>query len=290
MPLTPSERVFLIKEASGRLAQEEWPLIDLTLRQFSLPTTDGWSSDKFRYLVEMLEGCEDSKLTDLALHVGIKTSQQSRGIDPPFWRAGMLRLFISHLTEYRTLAAGLQQEFWRYGISAFVAHNDIEPTREWQAEIETALSTCHALVALLHPGFHASNWTDQEIGFAMGRGVPVFAVRFGQDPYGFIGRLQAFQGAGKAAGDIAGELFACYAANRETEGVLAEALVALFEQSTSFSTARERLGYLENLRVWRPEFCQRLRDAERANAQVSGSSGVPERIRELLGRWEALAR
>jgi nucleoside 2-deoxyribosyltransferase len=57
---------------------------------------------------------------------------------------------------------------------------NIEPTKEWQNEIEAALSTCDALVALLHPGFHVSMWTDQEIGYAMGRGIPVYSVGFGQ--------------------------------------------------------------------------------------------------------------
>ena len=31
-------------------------------------------------------------------------------------------------------------------------------------QIETVLATCDALVALLHDKFHASKWTDQEIG------------------------------------------------------------------------------------------------------------------------------
>jgi len=33
----------------------------------------------------------------------------------------------------------------------------------------------------------------------MGRGFPTFAVRFGEDPYGFIGRFQAFNGTAKQA-------------------------------------------------------------------------------------------
>jgi hypothetical protein len=34
---------------------------------------------------------------------------------------------------------------------------DIEPTRKWQDEIELALSTADALVAMLTPGFHESD-------------------------------------------------------------------------------------------------------------------------------------
>ena len=39
--------------------------------------------------------------------------------------------------------------------------------------------------------FHDSDWTDQEVGFAFGRGVPIISVRMGKDPYGFIGKFQA---------------------------------------------------------------------------------------------------
>ncbi|MGY2982675.1 hypothetical protein ACVI1K_000022 [Bradyrhizobium sp. USDA 4508] len=42
-------------------------------------------------------------------------------------------------------------------------------------------------------GFHESNWTDQEIGFALGRGVMVVAVNLGRNPYGFIGDMHALK-------------------------------------------------------------------------------------------------
>ena len=38
--------------------------------------------------------------------------------------------------------------------------------------------------------FQDSDWTDQEIGFAMGRKKPIVSVRMGTDPYGFIGKYQ----------------------------------------------------------------------------------------------------
>jgi hypothetical protein len=47
------------------------------------------------------------------------------------------------------------------------------------------------LVALMTDNFHDSQWTDQEIGYAFARQVPIIAVRLGSDPYGFIGKFQA---------------------------------------------------------------------------------------------------
>ncbi len=46
-------------------------------------------------------------------------------------------------------------------------------------------------MVLLTEKFHQSDWTDQEVGYALGRGVPLIAVKLERDPYGFIGKFQA---------------------------------------------------------------------------------------------------
>jgi hypothetical protein len=275
-----------MKEITGRLTTEEWPLIDVTLKQFSLPWSDTWNGNKDAYVLQMIEEAPDQSLIDLAQHVGFQFEEVSaRRVEPPFWRKGMLRLFVTHLAIHRDFAAELQAELLNFGVSCFVAHNDIEPTQEWQAQIETALATCDALIALLHDNFHLSNWTDQEIGFAMGRGVPAFSVRFGQDPYGFIGRFQAFNGNGKKSAVLARELFDAYRTNKQTQRRMSEVLVALFEESGSFAEAKARIDYLENLAQWEPSFSTRIRSAVQTNSQVSGSWGVPERVATLIEKW-----
>ena len=248
MALTPSQRLLLIQVISIRLGKESWSLIDVTLKQFGVPEIAWSGSSSQDYVLTRVQEALDQTLIDLALHVGYKFDLPvSPGVDPPFWRNNMLRLFLSHLATYRQFAGELQDALVKYGISAFVAHNDIEPTLEWQVQIETALATCEALVALLHDNFHQSKWTDQEIGFAMGRRVPTFAVRLGETPYGFIGRFQAFNGNGKKPSDLARELFDSFRKNKQTERRMSEGLVALFEESNTFADAKERIGYLEEL-------------------------------------------
>jgi hypothetical protein len=286
MPISPSQRVALIKVISERLGNENWSLIDVTLDQFGIETPESWSGSAPEYVLRQIRKAPDQALIDLAQHVGYKFEQSPPGVDPPFWRVGMLKLFVTHLAMHRAFAGELQEELFRYGISSFVAHNDIEPTLEWQVQIETALTTCDALVALLHDGFHASNWTDQEIGFAMGRGAPTFAVRLGTTPYGFIGRFQAFNGNGKSAANLAGELFDSCRKNKQTQRKMSGVLVGLFEASSSFATAKERIGYLEELGAWDQSFPERLRAAEQANGQISGSWGVSSRVKALAERWE----
>jgi nucleoside 2-deoxyribosyltransferase len=193
------------------------------------------------------------------------------------------------LSTHRALAAELQECLLHYGITCFVAHNDIEPTSEWQAQIETALATADALAALVHSGFHESDWTDQEIGFAMGRGIPTFAVRFDQAPYGFIGRFQAFNGNGKMAPILARELFDAYRKNKQTQRRMGDVLVGLFEQSGSFADAKNRIQYLEELETWEPAYSARIRTAVEGNSQISNSWGVPERVESLVKKWSVEA-
>jgi hypothetical protein len=108
------------------------------------------------------------------------------------WGDEGYRVFLSHKSEVKKQVGELRDNLKVFGVSAFVAHEDIKPTRAWQDEIENALHTMDAFVALMTEGFHNSDWTDQEVGFALARGVPVIAVRLGRDPYGFLGKFQAF--------------------------------------------------------------------------------------------------
>ena len=100
------------------------------------------------------------------------------------------RLFLSHKSEVKKETFDLKERLESFGVSCFVAHVDIEPTKAWQDEIENALASMDGFVALLTEKFRESKWTDHEVGFAVARGVPIIAVRLGMDPYGFIGKFQ----------------------------------------------------------------------------------------------------
>lgn len=148
-----------------------------------------------------------------------------------------------------------------YGVSSFVAHDDIEPTSEWQAEIESALATCDGLLALLHPGFQESKWTDQEVGFALGRQLFIVPVRFGVDPYGFIGRFQAMDGTGRSAQDLAGRLFEMLSRHGKTSERIAHGAMQSFEESHYYGVVRRRVGHLERLVHWDASLSARARSA-----------------------------
>lgn len=109
------------------------------------------------------------------------------------WGDSGYRVFLSHKSEVKVETAELKDRLNDFGISCFVAHEDIHPTQEWQDEIENALASMDAFVAVMTANFHNSEWTDQEVGYAVARGVPIIAAKLGRDPYGFIGKFQALR-------------------------------------------------------------------------------------------------
>lgn len=122
-----------MKEIAGRLGAEDWPLIDVTLKQFSLPWSDQWSGTKDAYVLAMIEDAPDQSLIDLAQHVGFQFEEAALPrIEPPFWRKGMFRLFVSHLAAYKVFAGELQEALLDYGISGFVAHTT--SNRRWNGK------------------------------------------------------------------------------------------------------------------------------------------------------------
>jgi hypothetical protein len=290
MKLTKSRRVKTIQNVASHLEAEDWTTIDLTLKQFGFSVSDQWSGNQKDYIIKMIEGGQDAELVELGQHLGMQFEEQgaASGItaETPYWKDGQLRVFISHLTDEREQAANIQTALGRRGMSAFVAHNDIHPTTEWQIEIETALATCDLLIALIHPNFVESKWCDQEVGYALGRGNPVFAVRCGADPHGFVSRFQAFNGNGKTPNQIANEVFEGALAHKKLQAKMADVVIDLFVNSPSFAAAKERVGYLEKLAIWDGSYSKRLAKAIKTNNQVSGSWGVPAQVDALIKKWK----
>ena len=287
MPLTASQRVHLIVEIARRLGSEQWPIIDLTLSQFDLPI-DRWGSDKQSYVFAMIEQAEDRSLLALSRHLGshIRLDPAQSVADPQFWQTGALRLFVSHLARYRKFAGQLRDDLEQFGISAFVAHDDIEPTSEWQTQIELALATCDAMVALLHPAFHKSDWTDQEIGYAMGRGLLIATVRLGTDPYGFIGRFQALEGINKTTAELADELFGILRYQHRTRETMARAVVNSFAQSTSHRAAQRNMKLLRRLTYWDPSLSTIARRALEENDQLHDAHYIPQKLERFIRNME----
>lgn len=189
------------------------------------------------------------------------------------WGDSGYRLFLSHKATVKKKAAELKESLTAFGVSAFVAHEDIEPTKEWQGEIENALASMDAFAALLTEDYHDSDWTDQEVGYALARGVPMVAVKLGKAPYGFIGKFQALSCKWVDAPWELAKLLVRHAP-------MLEAYIEALPSCTSFDDANARSQVLPCIRSLTESQAGKLASAFNANDQLRGSYGFG-------GGWES---
>lgn len=197
------------------------------------------------------------------------------------WEPGALRLFLSHVSRHKVAVSALKVALATLGVSAFVAHEDIEPSLDWQSEIETALRSMHAMAALITPEFHQSNWVDQEVGFALGQGILVIPVRIPTNPYGFIGRRQAMRGKLDAPNELASALVEVLLKRSQTGDLMRQALVTGLERSPNYTSTRELIAEIERASGFSEEQLASLEAAIDHNDQVSGYAGIGRLRRHL---------
>ncbi len=291
------QRINLIKKLASRLGDMGFTEGDLILRQFKLPWADSWngSGSMTDYFLAMLEQGDVDKLS--GLHVYLFPGDPLPGISAAptggQWSDGALRLFFSHSSSKKLLVSQIKQELNKFGIDAFVAHEDIEPSREWLNEIKIALNTCHAFVGLLCNEFKASKYCDQEVGYALQRGLLVIPLRLETDPYGFMAPLQGVAASKKSPGEISADILKLLHAHPTTKVLMAQAeakslerLVNDFLCSSDYATSTKLLKTLEDYGTLPKKLVDKIATNWEKNDQIYGCAGIPGRMRYFLRRHQ----
>lgn len=203
-----------------------------------------------------------------------------------YWKDNYYRLFISHHSSIKEYAKLLSDNIINYGISGFVAHEVIEPTRDWQFIIESALISCDCLVAILTNKFHESKWTDQELGIAYGLGKKIISLRSGTDPYGFTGKFQALNANKKNIPTIAHEIFTLLNEDEKINKKIAIGVVEMFINSYNYRNAKDNLKILRQIKYIDEKLIDKLKRSVDSNRQIEESTGVPEDLNAFISKSE----
>lgn len=276
------------------LAYEFYQTVDWSNAIDTGRVLSAWSS----YLQDLEDRREHEELEKLTRRLGraglmfrdgaiVKSNEptfDSRTKGTAIWRTDHFRLFLSHVSTFKTQATRLRAALERFAISGFVAHEDIAPSLEWQRVIERALTEMDALAALLSTGFNESQWTDQEIGFALGRGVAVLSVRRDLDPYGFLGREQAVNGRGVKIGDVAAAIAKALMGHPKTREGMGVALAAALARSQSWQRSRFLVELLEAVAPLNAEAREIAERGFHANPEVRFATDVPGALGQLIGK------
>ncbi len=280
-----SQRVMVISAVGEKLAPRGWAIADLILEQFGVVPDDYTDGDVELHIHRSLASVEANVLVELAEHFDVPVQA---GVRPDsgelLWRKGEVRVFISHLAVDKVKATSLARAMDPYGITSFVAHEQIHPSLEWQQEIERALRSMDAMVAMVTPDFPKSNWTDQEVGFALGRGLLVIPIQLGLDPYGFFGKHQAVKGSGRKAKDISADVYDALVVNPLTQSRMARPAIDRFAASVSFRQAEANAQLLLRFSRLLPAHLSQIEAACLGNRQISEAAECPALLAELYAK------
>ena len=197
------------------------------------------------------------------------------------WHGEYVRVFISHTSAFKDFANQLKSSLFEIGVSAFVAHDDIQPTLEWQRELVLALNSMHALIALVTKDFHESLWTNQEVGWAFGRGVSTISVKLDCVPCGFLGAKQALSGDLEYLGNLADRLVELMLKDELTRPPMRSALAIAMKKSGSFRVSKRIADFLKTIDDFNDAERSTLQDALTSNRQVYQAIGVPDIINRI---------
>lgn len=296
-------RIRLIEACANILVTMPKHRMQLILRQHGAETWDDYDEgfdgvSTENYAIARCEALKDGELE--ALHTYLQedgaapTAQQIT--DRP-WGSNPVAVFISHRHEDAVFASEVRrhlEECW--GIDAFVAHNDINPSRVWRNTIRSALASCHFMVAILHEKFHDSQWCDQEVGWAMGRGIPIMPVRLGPAPHRRDGFLEEYQDCvvnltkQKPESWLSQRIFHTVLHDPKTHQVGVRALAEAFVKSGSFAQTDLLWELIEAVPQWEPAQLRRLEYAVETNSQIyncrTKRRAVTELVKDLVTKFE----
>jgi hypothetical protein len=289
MPMKAIERFeFISKVARALQARMTYEDIDVYLESFGVSTKaerDSYDS-KWVYAKELLSKASEQTIIRIAdeLRVPHAYTVVSAGAvtESKFWEPNHFRLFLSHVSSFKAKTANLRNSLRKFAISGFVAHEDIEPTKEWQDEIEAALFSMDALVALVTPKFVESKWADQEVGIAIGRRSLVIPVMREATPHGFIGKFQGINGKGKSVQQVATEIFEVLINSAQTRSRLLTCLVDTTLLETNETLALARLETLASVADMPQASLERLRDGAASSRTFRRSTRLSSELAGLL--------
>jgi hypothetical protein len=228
-----------------------------------------------------LRSASDDQLISIAAHFNFHPLQYlgpdegaAAGAEVGPWRTDGVRVFLSHLAFHQAFAAQVAAELLDWGIEGFVAHTSIDVEASWQQVIESALRTADVLVGLVHPGFTASIWCQQEVGWAAGRNIPAWFVRFGEDPKGFHAQWQWPSLLGHTPAQVALQISELAGGRPELAARQVAGLVESLKEARSFDHAGSLARAIAARLPLSPVHIDGVSEAFRANDQVSRSNSA----------------
>ena len=271
--------IFLDRVTISEIELENHNSYCLTIKQ----DLNSINSIQYEFINDVCLELEDENDPQYQKSMPMKSHVQVDPDNLSFWKPDHIRLFISHRDKYKNEAQDLANKLEKYGISAFVAHDTIEPMTTWQEEIMKGLQTMEVMLAFITNDFAESSWTNQEIGFALGRNVPIISLKLeDKSPTGFIQPKQALRGDLRNPVTSVSRIYELMI-ELIGEGRCKSALIGNFLASKNYSKAIELFKLMEkNINSLSDDEAEQIIDGFSNNSQLYGSDYLQKHLCNFL--------
>jgi hypothetical protein len=195
----------------------------------------------------------------------------------------MLKVFLSYHHNARKFAGRVKSCLTGLGMDVFLAHEDVEPSTKWQEEILRSLRQCDVFIPLLTKSYHKSYRTDQECGIALALKKDILAVKFTNDPYGFIGKFQALK-ARKQLEDTCWKIVHILASRPAFKRAARLGAINAFLSSGSFDESGRRAANLSKLEPFTVSQLRRIVEGGARNSQIYGGWVARDAVKRLIAK------
>jgi len=189
------------------------------------------------------------------------------------WGSG-LKLFVSHVTAALGDLMLLTEALKPYGIAPFLAHEAITPMKRWHDVLLDALGSMDALLSFHSNGFNQSDWCGQEVGFALGRSIPVVPVMARELPAGFLGAVQAIKWKAESNNRCVEAVLGSLLAHDGIGARMSEPIARNLKFAGSWDSASTQIALLERCAVLSPAAARNVELALLLNDQVRGNDAA----------------
>ena len=196
-----------------------------------------------------------------------------------------IKIFFSYSTKDKDKVGELKRNLEELGFEGFLAHEDINPSYEWQEEIYRNLLECDVFIPYITKNFKESDWTDQECGIAYTHSKLIIPLQVELTPYGFINKFQGLKfNPEKIPLEI--DKIVRVILNSKRFGDLKEFFIKQFIRSENFESANEISKRLRYYDTFSEEEVKKICKDSLTNDQVLGAFKAKSFLKNLIYDYE----
>lgn len=197
-------------------------------------------------------------------------------------------VFLSYHTNQKVISKTIKEKLEEIGFQVFMAPDDIHGGSKFLSVMYDKIKSCQIFLALISKDYPTSEYSDHEVGIALGFEKPVLPICIdGQIPYGFLREYHCVCSADMNIEQKIQEIADTIMTLTDTGKEYMDLLIHNLENAGSFVDANHWAKKLSKYSVFTSEHIARIADARLNNSQIYGSFMACPVIDEILAKQKA---